>query len=53
MNRITEIGTLCHPAVKFGNDFCDGLFSGRCNKAEQLPVSGKGKYIYPIFEILN
>lgn len=52
MNRITEIGKLYHPTEKFGNDFCDGLLACLL-QAEPSPASGKGKYIYPIFEILN
>lgn len=50
MNRIAGIGKLYHPHAKFGNDFCNGLI--QC-KAEELKAFGQGKYIYPIFEILN
>lgn len=47
--RITAIGKLYYPAVKFGNDFCNGRLTPEY-KAEE---SGPRKYIYPIFEILN
>ncbi len=52
MNRTTCTGKLYHPHVKFGNDFCNRLFARQC-KAEELKAFGPGKYIYPIFEILN
>ncbi len=52
MNRIAVFAKLSHPSVKFGNDFCNGHFT-RLHKAEAQITFGQGKYIYPIFEILN
>lgn len=50
--RTTALGKLYPPAVKFGNDFCNGLLVPEY-KAEESAESGQRKYIYPIFEILN
>jgi len=32
MNRIAVIAKLYHPAVKFGNDFCNGHLARQCEE---------------------
>ena len=50
--RNTPAENTDHSSVKFGNGFCTGLLAAPYQD-QRTRVCGKGKYIYPIFEILN